>query len=303
MACRCVPRAWVRPFYGNSGVQRIDQGSVRDVRGVVDCIRTKENDVGAGREAATRVRTALAKAARAARYGVSGLLCLSAGIGGCARNAEPADLAIWRIVDQGCNMQQQAQVRSPSANGLTCDARDGYAVLKDRCGPTHFLLIPTARRIGVESPELQTAGEPNYFAIAWEQRGRTVNAVPADADVGLAINSRYGRSQSQLHIHIDRLRPQVRAALQSLKLALGAQTYLELMGHRYRVDHLESLANSPFAQAAREWDARTVDERARLTLAVASDGASGFFLLSDRADLAALDRGHAEELLQPRSCN
>jgi CDP-diacylglycerol pyrophosphatase len=74
------------------------------------------------------------------------------------------------------------------------------------------------------------------------------------------------------------------------------------MGHRYRVDHLDSLASSPFAQAAREWDARTVEERARLTLAIASDGASGFFFLSDRADLTALDRGHAEELLLPRSC-
>ncbi|HYA59928.1 MAG TPA: CDP-diacylglycerol diphosphatase, partial [Burkholderiaceae bacterium] len=162
---------------------------------------------------------------------------------------------------------------------------------------------PTARRTGVESPELQTAGEPNYFALAWEQRDKTANAAPGDADVGLAINSRYGRSQSQLHIHIDRLRPEVRAALRGLTLPIGTQTYLELMGHRYRVDHLDTLAQSPFARAAREWDARTLDERARLTLAIAGDGAGGFFLLSDRADLAALDRGHAEELLRPRSCN
>ena len=253
-------------------------------------------------KAAMRLRVALSSAARAAICGASAILCLAAGIGGCARNADPTDLAIWRIVDQGCNAGQQVQVQSVPSNDLVCDTREGFAVLKDRCGPTHFLLIPTVRRAGVESPELQIAGEPNYFALAWEQRGRALNAAPGDGDVGLAINSRYGRSQSQLHVHIDRLRPQVRAALQGLALPVGQQTHLELMGHRYRVDHLASLANSPFAQAAREWDARTVEERARLTLAIASDGASGFFLLSDRADLAALDRGHAEELLLPRSC-
>ncbi len=257
--------------------------------------------MGDCRKTAVCVKGSLANAARAVVCCMAGMLCVSATLGGCARNEEPADLAIWRIVDQGCNAGPQAQARSSS--DLTCDSRDGYAVLKDRCGPTHFLLIPTARRAGVESPELQTAGEPNYFALAWEQRGRTVNAAPEEADVGLAINSRYGRSQSQLHIHIDRLRPEVRAALRTLTLPLGAQTYLKLMGHRYRVDHLDSLASSPFTQAADEWGAQTVQERARLTLAITGDGAGGFFLLSDRADLAAFDRGHAEELLLPRSCN
>lgn len=285
-------------------VRRIDTwsalvtGDAPDTENVAD-----ESEVGPSR-VAVRVRGLQANVLRAATaYGLSGAICLLAALGGCARNAEPADLAIWRIVDQGCNAGQQAPTQSHSSNDLTCDAREGYAVLKDRCGPTHFLLIPTARRTGVESPELQTAGEPNYFALAWQERGRIVNAAPGDGDVGLAINSRYGRSQSQLHIHIDRLRPQVREALRTLSLSVGAQTSLELMGHRYRVDHLDSLANSPFAQAAREWDAHTLEERARLTLAIASDGAGGFFLLSDRADLAMLDRGHAEELLQPRSCN
>jgi CDP-diacylglycerol pyrophosphatase len=74
------------------------------------------------------------------------------------------------------------------------------------------------------------------------------------------------------------------------------------LGHRYRVDPLGSLAGNPFAQVAHAWNARTEQERARLTLAIVGDGAEGFFLLSDRADPAALDRGHAEELLRERHC-
>jgi CDP-diacylglycerol pyrophosphatase len=248
--------------------------------------------------------------ARAAAHGVCWLLLFSIGLGGCARQAEPADLAIWRIVDQGCNAGPPAQAAAQRApqptRGLQCDSAQGIAVLKDRCGPTHFLVIPTVRRAGVESPELLNAQEPNYFALAWAQREASAAALApgaADrADIGLAINSRYGRSQAQLHIHIDLLRPQVRSALQALGPPWAADSRLELMGHWYRVDHLESLARNPFAQAAREWSAHSADERARLTLAIAADGGQGFFLLSDRADLAAGDRGHAEELLVPHPC-
>ncbi|SPE35720.1 putative CDP-diacylglycerol pyrophosphatase [Burkholderiales bacterium] len=261
---------------------------------------------------AVGVSRALATAARRAALALGWLLLLSIGLAGCARDAEPSDLAIWRIVDQGCNGGQHAPapaVPEPAPHptrGLQCETAQGIAVLKDRCGPTHFLVIPTARRSGVESPELLSAEEPNYFALAWEQRAASTaalsSAAPDKADIGLAINSRYGRSQAQLHIHIDLLRPQVRSALLALAQPLAADTRLELMGHWYRVDHLDSLAQSPFAQAAREWGAQTAEERARLTLAVVGDGGHGFFLLSDRADLTARDRGHAEELLVPHPC-
>lgn len=70
----------------------------------------------------------------------------------------------------------------------------GYAVMKDRCGATHYLLIPLARRTGIESPELLRAGEPNYFQDAWDERGVVADAAapgsaPSDDEIGLAINS------------------------------------------------------------------------------------------------------------------
>jgi CDP-diacylglycerol pyrophosphatase len=210
------------------------------------------------------------------------------------------DMALWRIVDTGCG----AATAVPSP-GLECDVARGYAVLKDRCGPTHYLVLPTARRVGIESPELLRPEEPNYLALAWAERWRSLGARTAAvdaADVGLAVNSRYGRSQSQLHVHIDFVRPDVRAALAALPRPIAAGTRVELMGHRYRVDPLGGLAGDPIARVVRAWGATDDGERARLTLAVVGDDGGGVLLLSDRADLAALDRGHAEELLRERDC-
>ena len=242
------------------------------------------------------------------------LLALAIVVPGCAADSGPANLALWRIVDQGCNASPATVVTTAQgiAGGLACEHALGYAVLKDRCGPTHFLVIPTARRSGVESTELQSVSEPDYFAFAWRERSRstvarnTIGSEPSNTrdagDIGLAVNSRYGRSQAQLHIHIDFLRPDVRAALRALPPELAPGTRLQLMGHWYRVAHVDSLARSPFIEVAGQWQAADEEERARLTIAVVSDGDRGFYILSDRADPAGLDRGHAEELLVPRSC-
>ncbi len=232
----------------------------------------------------------------------------------CVRGADPPDLALWRMVESGCHgppaegsASRQGQ---DAAAGLQCYRAAGYAVLKDRCGESHYLVLPIARRTGIESPELLRADEPNYLALAWAQRGRSLGSVAADAapgfagsaDLGLAVNSRFGRSQAQLHVHIDFVRPEVRAALAAVPQPVAYGTNVELMGHRYRLDHLDALGGNPFGQVARAWHAQTEEERARLTLAIVGDGKDGYFLLSDRADLAALDRGHAEELLRAHSC-
>jgi CDP-diacylglycerol pyrophosphatase len=82
----------------------------------------------------------------------------------------------------------------------------GYAVLADRKGGAHFLLIPTQRISGIESPELRATGALNYFDAAWNARNvldAVVGApVPREA-VGLAVNHIHARSQDQLHIHIS----------------------------------------------------------------------------------------------------
>jgi hypothetical protein len=59
-------------------------------------------------------------------------------------------------------------------------------------------------------------------------------------------------------------------------------------------------APTPFVRLAPAFAEALPD---RLTIAVTGDGGAGFFLLSTRADLFKLNRGHAEELLVPKDCS
>jgi CDP-diacylglycerol pyrophosphatase len=229
-----------------------------------------------------------------------GLLIVAAALQACATSSPTGhSTALWLLVDTACNKGLNVVA------SLQCDAAHGEAVLKDRCGSTRYLLIPTARRTGIESPELLRDDEPDYFADAWAARDRVIAAsgrsdVRAD-ELALAINSRWGRSQDQLHIHIDFIRPEVRDAIGQWRREGAPRPSIELLGHSYRIVHVESLAKpSPFQKAAS--DADTLEQRQMNTIGVVSDGASGFYLLFGRANLAGLDRGHAEEILISRPC-
>jgi CDP-diacylglycerol pyrophosphatase len=95
----------------------------------------------------------------------------------------------------------------------------GYAVLADKKGAAHYLLIPTQTMAGLESGELLDPDIPNYFAEAWHARDVITayvgHAVPRTA-IGLAINNAHSRSQNQFHIHMECLRQEV---FDSLKAA------------------------------------------------------------------------------------
>ncbi len=133
----------------------------------------------------------------------------------------------------------------------------GYAVLKDRKGGAHFLLIPTDTISGAESPRVLAPGAPNYFDAAWSARDRLAavvgRAVPRTA-VGLALNPRRARSQDQLHIHIECLRPDVASALRAAAGNIGTRwAAIDLAGSQYQALRVmgESLAgHEPFALIA-----------------------------------------------------
>jgi CDP-diacylglycerol pyrophosphatase len=191
------------------------------------------------------------------------------------------------------------------------DLAGGYAVLKDLRGRTQMLLIPTQRVSGVESPLLLGHGLPNYFALAWRNRSlfehRAGRPVPRE-DIALAINSVPGRTQNQLHIHIDCIRPDVRAALAAAAPRLGpwwSAPDLVLAGRRYRALRLEgeALTADPFALLAALPTARAdmADETLVVAGALLGAGRPGFILLSRRGDPAKGDPGSGEELLD-HSC-
>jgi CDP-diacylglycerol pyrophosphatase len=229
--------------------------------------------------------------------------------------ASPADAtdpnALWRVVHDLCVTDMKA--RGAPAPCVAVDLTRGYAILKDLRGATQLLLIPTDRIGGIESPQLLALEAPNYWQAAWEARAlfekRVGHPVPRD-DIGLAINSIYGRSQNQLHIHIDCVQPDVRQALEANEARIGhrwSSLDVPLHGHAYHVRRIEGSdlgARDPFKLLA-EGDPRARGDMGRETLAVIgasfADGQPGFVLLSDHADLLNADRGASEELLD-HSC-
>jgi CDP-diacylglycerol pyrophosphatase len=194
------------------------------------------------------------------------------------------------------------------------DLAEGSAVLKDLVGATQFLLIPTTRITGIESPSAIAPDAPNYFAAAWRARTfvdqRAGWTLPRDW-VSLAINSVRARSQTQFHIHVDCVRADVRAALSEHSAEVGpawAPFPVPLAGHRYdavavtgedldAVNPLVLLADG--IAGARE----TMADRTLVVVgAFGADGRPGFVVLSDRADTATGNLAEGEELQDHSFC-
>jgi CDP-diacylglycerol pyrophosphatase len=225
-----------------------------------------------------------------------------------ARAADPS--ALWHIVHDRCVPNEQA--KQDPAPCTAVDLAHGYAVLKDIDGNTQFLLIPTARVGGIEDPAILAPDAPNYWDVAWQARRdveqRAGHPLPRDA-LSLAINAVSGRSQDQLHIHIDCIRPDVRATLAQHQSDIGPQWgefSPPLAGHRYRAMRLaqpELGTTNPFRLLASASVPQAEMGQHTLVLvgATFAPDQPGFILLDDRADLAAGDRGSGEAL-QDHEC-
>lgn len=230
------------------------------------------------------------------------LLALS----GAARAADPD--ALWKIVSEKCVPDQRDHGQPAPCAAVDLDKE--YVVLKDRVGDTQYLLMPTAKITGIEDPQVLAPGAGNYFADAWSERHFTVTAakreLPRD-DLGLAINSVYGRTQNQLHIHIDCIAPAVRNAV-AKNIASVRDAWApfpeKLAGHGYRAMRVtgDALAVNPFELLAIGIQPNSMGPETLVVVGVTlPGGAPGFVLLEDRADPAAGDRGSGEEL-QDHSC-
>jgi CDP-diacylglycerol pyrophosphatase len=233
----------------------------------------------------------------------------------CAPQAVADPNALWTIVNGQCVPDQLA-----NDNPAPCALVDlaggesrGSAVLKDLVGPTQFLLIPTERIGGIESPQILAADAPNYFADAWRARTfveqRAGRELPRDW-LSLAINSADARSQDQLHIHVDCVRDDVRQALLAHADDIGTtwQPFpVALAGQQYRAMEVrgeELAAANPFRLLADGLPAGDT-MGAQSLVVVGSDGADGrpgFVLLAGRADAASPGSGHGEDLQDHFAC-
>jgi CDP-diacylglycerol pyrophosphatase len=248
--------------------------------------------------------------------GLSTILCCAVLVlaAGMAQTSSPRD-ALWQIVSTMC-VPDQTQHHDPKPCSAV-DLRDGddrgVAILKDIRGETQFLLIPTARISGMESPEVLAPDAANYFGEAWEARSFVSAALhqnlPPD-DISLAINSLSSRSQDQLHIHIDCVRTEVYDALHGAQGAISGEWKPlphPLFGHPYKAmwvagEHLG--AKNPFKLLA-DGVPGARQSMGDYTLVVVGltrpDGSKGFVLLEDQVNREAHDLASGEEL-QDHSC-
>jgi CDP-diacylglycerol pyrophosphatase len=250
-------------------------------------------------------------ALRAVAAVVTAVLVSVVGAGAGHATSDPD--ALWRIVDTQC-VPDRLTRGDPAPCARVDLGKDGSAVLKDLVGHNQFLLIPTARLAGIESPSLLEPGAPNYFDDAWRAKvfvdERAGWTLPRDW-VSLAINSVLARSQNQLHVHVDCVRADVRSALSEHAADVGAQWApfpVPLAGHRYdaiAIDGEDLDAVDPFVLLADGIAGARDDMESQTLVAVGVtglDGRPGFVLLSDHANPGRGDLAEGEELQDHAFC-
>ena len=235
---------------------------------------------------------------------LTGAFCLSAS----SAHALPPG-ALWKVV-RSCVLDDR--ITGLPWPCLAVDRRDKVVVVADPNRRTQVLLTPATRVVGIESSELFAPGAPRFWRAAWEARRwleRRARLRIADEDIGLAVNSVPGRTQDQLHIHIDCLRGSVRRTIDH-ELASVGETWAWLPSalindHRYRGRWLTSKAlqtTDPFRLLSE--DPEVGGDRGAWTLAMVvamrASGEQGFVVLSHRAALAHGDLATGEELLDHR---
>ena len=240
------------------------------------------------------------------------LALIIATAGATAGQADADPNALWTIVHDQCVPDQQVSGNPGPCSQVNIGAGEqrGYAVLKDLVGATQFLLIPTERIPGIESPVLLQPDATNYVASAWDARSfvdeRAGVDIPRDW-MSLAINSAVARSQNQLHIHIDCVRADIRDAVNRRIADVGpdwAPFPEPLSGHPYQAMLVDGETLDP-ANPVQLLANRADDMRLETLVVVGAylpDGRPGFVLLASRADPAAGNPGAGEELQDHAAC-
>ena len=214
--------------------------------------------------------------------------------------------ALWNITNDQC-VPHQRDKGDPKPCALA-DLEHGYVILKDIVGKTQFLLMPVARIGGIESPEILAPNAPNFWRDAWAARHFAEEKAghPLARDVmSLSVNSPSGRTQNQLHIHIDCVRADVRDALAANQDEIKTTWTpfpVPLAGFPWRALRLtgEDLPDDPFRLLAAD-GAVMADHTLAVVGMMFADGQPGFVVLDGQADPLAGNRG-SSEVLQDHDC-
>jgi CDP-diacylglycerol pyrophosphatase len=221
--------------------------------------------------------------------------------------SDPGRDALRQIVQNQCIVNwTQHQNPAPCERVFLADAKidsSGYAILPDRKGAAHYLLIPTQTMRGVESDELLDPDLPNYFAEAWRARDvitKYVGHPVVRTAVGLAVNNVHSRTQDQFHIHIDCLRQDVVASLRASAEQVGdTWTPINVAGYTYEAMRIESVTldgSNPFELVAK------LSAEARHHLGDYTVVAAGMQFKSGAGFILLTGTGPTGELLLDSSC-
>ncbi len=190
----------------------------------------------------------------------------------------------------------------------------GFAVLRAPFESTHLVVTPTVRTSGIEADRLLAADAPNYFANAWGARHFVSEALqrqPNRDDFALAVNSRPGRSQDQLHIHVDCVRRDVKQSLAQQIGHLHAGTWSPITvlprAPRYvatLLDEADFARSNIFAivQAGLGVPPGGMDQVTIVAVAAEVRGKPAFVLLARRRIPNSRDEAHGEALMD-HACN
>jgi CDP-diacylglycerol pyrophosphatase len=145
----------------------------------------------------------------------------AAGLWPTVVGAGPRD-ALWYVIRDIC-LPIQKTLGTPLPC-LEADAKRGFVVIRAPAETTHFVVAPTERIEGIESPLLLSPQTPNFWSLAWNEKSRVISSASRPLgwdDIGMAINSRPNRTQDQLHIHIDCVDARLKRALAERRISSG----------------------------------------------------------------------------------
>jgi CDP-diacylglycerol pyrophosphatase len=227
--------------------------------------------------------------------------------------ADPQRGALWQVV-RACLADYRLTGRAfPCLDvELAGGEERGHVILRPPFGPPDTVLAPTRRIEGVEDAWLQSPAAPNYFEAAWEARSFLPNVdgrAPPRETIALAVNSRSGRSQDQLHIHIGCQTQEMRRILLAFASGLKIDSWTRIGAvtpgselWALRVPQPDLAGVKPFRLAA-EGLADMVKNRARLTIAVAGvrveDRDEVVILAADAGEPGQGGQVAAEQLVDP----
>lgn len=173
-------------------------------------------------------------------------------------------------------------------------SKRGFVVMTEP--QKEHLFVPSVTLKGVEDPAIVRHNARPYWLYAWSQARHYFRA-RKPWQIGLAINSKVGRSQDQLHIHMACMKRSVSDALHHAHIS-NKWSKISLGRHTYFVRHVPSLAgmNDPFRLVYSK--VRSKASQMQYQTIVVTGAKAGFYVLNDY--LHQTNRGHGEELLDKR---